>query len=69
MTERPALPLLPKGPFRTKNTMALETVVFYYCRSVLLSMPICCHFYQEKNSIFRPFAVVNRYGRSDLLLP
>ena len=32
----------PKGPFRTKNTTALDSVVFYYCRSVLLSVAICC---------------------------
>ena len=39
---------LPKGPFRTKNDMVLETVVFYYCRSVLLSIRICCHFSPRK---------------------
>ena len=33
---------LPKGPFRTKNTTALNSVVFYYCRSFLLSVAICC---------------------------
>ena len=29
----------PKGPFRTKRAIALETAVFYYCRSALLSVP------------------------------
>ena len=33
---------MPKGPFRTKNTTALNSVVFYYCRSFLLSVAICC---------------------------
>ena len=42
---------VPKGPFHTKNAMALETVVFCYCRSVLLCMPICCHFSQEKQCL------------------
>ena len=40
-----------KGPFRTKNAMALETVVFYYCRSVLLCLLICCNFSQEKQHL------------------
>ena len=31
---------LPKGPFRTKNTTALNSVVFYYCRSLSLSVAI-----------------------------
>ena len=33
---------LPKGPFRTKNATALNSVVFYYRRSFLLSLAICC---------------------------
>ena len=58
---------LPKGPFRIKNAMALETgvfsaaVVFYYPYQLVAIFP-------EKYSIFRPFAVVNRYDHSDLLL-
>ena len=32
----------PKGPFRTKNPTALNSIVFYYCRSFLLSVAICC---------------------------
>ena len=36
----------------TKNAMALETAVFYYGRSVLLSARICCNVSQE-SSIFR----------------
>ena len=58
--------LLPKGPFRTKSAMALEAIVFYYCRNVLLSVSVCCHVPKE-NSIFRPFAEAKRCGRSDLL--
>ena len=57
-----------KGPFRTKNAMAPKIVVFYYYRSILLCVLICCNSPQE-NSIFRPFAVVNRYDRSDLASP
>ena len=34
--------LLPKGPFRTKNTTALNSVVFYYRRSSVLAVAICC---------------------------
>ena len=33
---------LPKGPFRTKNATALNSVVIYYRRSFLLSVAICC---------------------------
>ena len=36
--------------FRTKNAMALEAVVFYYCRSVLLSIRIRCHLPPEKSA-------------------
>ena len=59
---------LPKGPFRTKNAMAPKTVVFYYCRSVYYAYWFAATF-PKKNSLFRPFAVVNRYGRSDLVSP
>ena len=38
----------PKGPFHTKNAIAMEIVVFCYCDSILLSLPIRCHFSQEK---------------------
>ena len=31
-------PPFPKGPFRTKHTTALKSVVFCYCRSFLLSV-------------------------------
>ena len=34
----------PKGPFRTKNAIALKIIVKYYCGSILLSLPIRCHF-------------------------
>ena len=59
----------PKGPFRTQNAMALETVVFCYCRSVLLSMQEFAAIFPKKNSSFRPFTVVNHYDHSDLLSP
>ena len=39
---------VPKGPFRTKNAIAMEIVVFCYRCSLLLSAPIRCHFSQEK---------------------
>ena len=35
---------VPKGPFRTKNAMALESVLFCYCRSLLLSVPFSAPF-------------------------
>ena len=59
---------LPKGPFHTKNAIAMEIVVFCYRGSILLSVPIRCHFSQEKR---RPkwttIAVANYYRGSDLL--
>ena len=48
----------PKGPFRTKNAIAMEIVVFCYRGSLLLSLPIRCHF-PRKNSIQITIAVVN----------
>ena len=37
------LPRMPNGPFRTKNTTALNSVVFCYCHGFfLLSVAICC---------------------------
>ena len=41
----------PKGPFRTKNSTAPESVVFCYRRSFLLSVPFPCFFFWEKTSI------------------
>ena len=60
---------LPKGPFRTKNAIAMEIVVFCYRRCILLSLPICCRFSPGKNSIQITIAVVNYYGSSKLLAP
>ena len=34
----------PKGPFGTKTAIALRIVVKYYRGSILLSIPIRCHF-------------------------
>ena len=53
---------LPKGPFRTKNTTALESVVFCYRRSFLLSIPFSCLFFLEKQALLSTL-------RSGLLSP
>ena len=45
------LGMMPKGPFRTKNTTALKSVVFCYGRSVLLSVPFSCRFFLEKQAL------------------
>ena len=58
----------PKGPFRTKNAIAMEIVVFCYRGSILLSALIRCHSSQE-NSIQITTAVVNYYRGSELLSP
>ena len=42
--------LCPKGPFRTKKTTALESVVFCYCRSCWLSIPFFCFFSSGKQA-------------------
>ena len=55
-------PKIPKGPFRTKNTTTLKSVVFCYGRSVLLSVPFSCHFSLEKQALLSTI-------RSVLLLP
>ena len=55
---------LPKGPFRTKNTTALNSVVFYYRRSFLLSVAICC-LIPLKNGGFKESTVVFYYRRSE----
>ena len=39
---------LPKGPFRTKNSTALDSVVFCYRRSFSLSVPFSCLFFLKK---------------------
>ena len=41
----------PKGPFRTKNSTAPESVVFCYCRSFLLSVPFSCLLFLEKQAL------------------
>ena len=58
---------LPKGPFRTKNTTALNSVVFYYCSSFLQSVAICC-LLSLKTSGFKVSAVVFYYRRSEFTL-
>ena len=52
--------VFPKGPFRTKNAIAMEIVVFCYRGSLLLSVLIRCHFSQEKQH-------PNYYRGSELL--
>ena len=42
---------LHKGPFRTKNIAALESVLFCYRRSLLLSVPLSAPF-PQKNKYF-----------------
>ena len=54
----------PKGPFRTKNATALNSVVFCYRRSFLLSVVICC-LISLKNSGFKVSTVVFYYRRSE----
>ena len=58
---------VPKGPYRTKNTTVLNSVVFYYCRSFLLSVAICC-LLSFKNSGLKVSAVVFYYRRSEFTL-
>ena len=53
---------LPKGPFRTKNSTALESVVFCYRRSFSLSVPFSCLLSLQKQALLSTL-------RSVLLLP
>ena len=41
----------PKGPFRTKNSTALDSVVFCYRRSFSLSVPFSCLFLLGKKAL------------------
>ena len=43
-----AAKVVPKGPFRTKNAITMESAVLCYRRSILLSMPIRCAFSKDK---------------------
>ena len=52
----------PKGPFRTKNSTAPESIVFCYRRSFLLSILFSCRFFLEKQALLSTI-------RSVLLLP
>ena len=64
---------VPKGPFGTKNAIALRIVVKYYRGSILLSVPIRCHFSQENSisellpPLWITIAVANYCHGSDLL--
>ena len=53
---------LPKGPFRTKNSTALESVLFCHHSSFSVSVPFSCLFSLEKQALLRPL-------RSILLRP
>ena len=59
-------PQIPKGPFCTKNAIAMEMVVFCYRGSISLSIPMRCHISQD-SSIQITIAVATYYPRSDLL--
>ena len=50
--------LLPKGPFRTENSTALESVVFCDRRSFSLSVPFSCFKSLEKQAFLRPLRSV-----------
>ena len=62
MSEKPQPPLLlekvPKGPFRTKNSTALESVVFCYRRSFSLPVPFSCLFSLDTLAFLRPLRSV-----------
>ena len=64
---------LPKGPFRAKKDMALQTEVFYYCRSVLLYPYQFAAIFPRKQHLQTlhrsdcTMAEVTYYGRTDLL--
>ena len=45
---------LPKGPFRTKTSTALESIVIRYRRSFSPSVPFSCLFCLEKQGISEP---------------
>ena len=55
----PALQVaLPKGPFRTKNSTAPESVVFCYCHSFSLSVPFSLPLSLEKQALLSPLRIV-----------
>ena len=63
---------LPKGPFRTKNSTELESVVFCYRRSFSLSVVFSCLFCQENQAflsplrsvLLRPYRIFSPYQNS-----
>ena len=48
----------PKGPFRTKNSAALQSVLFCHCRSFSVSVPFSCLFFLEKQALLSPLRSV-----------
>ena len=59
---------IPKGPFRTKNAISMEIVVFCY-RVVFHYLYRFAVIFPRKNSIEITLAVVNYYRSSELLSP
>ena len=49
---------IPKGPFCTKNSTALESIVFGYRRSFSLSVPFSCVFCPQKQAFLSPLRSV-----------
>ena len=51
-------PTLPNGPFRTKTSTALESVVFCHRRSFSLSVPFSCLLCLKKQAFLSPLRSV-----------
>ena len=58
----------PKDPSVLKHTTALESVVFCYRRSFVLSVPFSCYSFPWKNKHFCALSVAFCYRRSDFSL-
>ena len=54
----------PKGPFRTRNSMAPESVVFCCRRSFLVSVPFSCLLFLGKQALLSSIRSVLRFCRS-----
>ena len=70
--DAPEPPLEMKGPFRTKNSTALESVLLCHCRSFSISVPFSCLFFPEKQALpsplrsvlLRPYRLCSPYRNS-----
>ena len=49
---------MPKGPFHTKNSTALESVQFCHRRSFSVSVPFSCLLFLEKQALLSPLRSV-----------